>query len=198
MRPLYLRHVLPFWREHLDAGGFRRDLKQLLDLHFTAVDPLRPWGWKNPSSLYLLPLLDRALPGLRFIHMIRHGLDMATSANQNPLRKYGEAILGAGRHEVPQPLASALLWARANTLAADYGSSRMDRRYFLLRYEDLCAEPTRTLDKLAAFLKLPVPKAGWCTPIRHRAPRWQALEPTLRERLVAEIGPVLRRFGYSC
>ena len=45
----------------------------------------RPWGWKHPHSLLLLPLLVDAWPRLRFVHVVRDGRDMAFSANRNQL-----------------------------------------------------------------------------------------------------------------
>ena len=39
----------------------------------------RPWGWKEPRSVYLLPFLAAELPGLRFLHVVRDGRDMALS-----------------------------------------------------------------------------------------------------------------------
>ena len=54
----------------------------------------RAWGWKEPRSIYLLPLLDEELPGFRFLHLVRDGRDMAFSDNQVQLRKHGDAVLG--------------------------------------------------------------------------------------------------------
>ena len=62
-------------RQHEEAGG-------------------RPWGWKEPRSVYLLPFLAAELPGLRFLHVVRDGRDMALSENQVQLRKHGDAVLG--------------------------------------------------------------------------------------------------------
>jgi len=197
LRPLFLSHVVPYWREALDADAFRRDLGRLLADHRRSMDPSRPWGWKNPGSLYLLPLLDRALPGMRFIHVVRHGLDMALSDNRNPLRKYGDAVVGSGWRDLPPPLAAARLWARANARAADYGRA-MGRRYHRLRYEDLCDDPGRVFGELAAFLDLPAPAGDWDALVRPAPPRRHALDPALRRRIEGEIGPVLERFGYRC
>ena len=57
----------------------------------------RPWGWKEPRSVYLLPFLAAELPGLRFLHVVRDGRDMAFSENQVQLRKHGDAVLGRER-----------------------------------------------------------------------------------------------------
>ena len=67
------------------------DLGETLADHCAAVAGTAAWGWKEPRSIYLLPFFHRHLPGLRFLHVVRDGRDMAFSENQNQLRKHGEA-----------------------------------------------------------------------------------------------------------
>jgi hypothetical protein len=163
------------------------------------VDPagLRAWGWKNPRSIYLLPLLDELIPGLRFVHVIRHGLDMAMSGNQNQLSLHGRAVLGAAHDELSPQTRSALLWKRVNEVAADYGRT-MPGRYFRLRYEDVCAEPDRHLAPLAAALGLALPVGGWKEKVAPVAHRWAGLDPATLREVRSRIGDALERFGYPC
>ena len=93
-------------RQHEEAGG-------------------RPWGWKEPRSVYLLPFLAAELPGLRFLHVVRDGRDMALSENQVQLRKHGDAVLGAS--DEPEALRSIALWREINLRAADFGEQRARR-----------------------------------------------------------------------
>ena len=62
------------------------------------------WGWKEPNTqLFLDPLID-AIDGLRYVHVTRHGLDMAFSSNVNQLRNFGARFgltLPADPDEVP-------------------------------------------------------------------------------------------------
>ena len=60
------------------------DFRRVLEDHCApiAANP-RPWGWKEPRSIYLLSFLHRHLPALRFLHVVRDGRDMALSKNQN-------------------------------------------------------------------------------------------------------------------
>jgi hypothetical protein len=192
---LYDRFVDPFLRgEALDRQRFAAGLTAAMNLHRAARTAL-PWGWKNPRSLFLLPLLDEALPGLCFVHVVRHGGDMATSTNQNQLRLHGAALLGAGAGELPQAQASARLWHRANGAAADYGRT-MGPRYWRIRFEDVCADPGRALGPLLDRLSLATPREGWPA-VRTPRSRWKDLEPELRSVLDAEMGGTLARFGYG-
>ena len=97
----------------------------------------RPWGWKEPRSVYLLPFLAAELPGLRFLHVVRDGRDMAFSENQVQLRKHGDAVLGAS--DEPEALRSIALWREVNLRAADFGERELGDRYLRIRFEDLCA-----------------------------------------------------------
>lgn len=172
---------------------------QLLRAICSHLDPAgKPaWGWKNPRSIYLLPLLDTLIPDLKFVHVIRHGLDMATSANQNQLEMYGDLVLGAECAGLDAGTRSAMLWKRVNETAADYGRG-MSGRYFLLRYEDVCIDPSRSLAPLAAACGLRLPADGWKEPVTPVAHRWKALAPATLTALRSRIGDALERFGYPC
>ncbi|HHH38053.1 MAG TPA: hypothetical protein ENK50_00545 [Sedimenticola sp.] len=194
--PLYDRHIgAVLGAGAVDLAALGSDLEACLRRHVSPFPPRRPWGWKNPRSIYLLPWLDRLLPGMVFVHVIRHGLDIATSANQNQLHRHGDAVLGPGWRGQPLPLASVRLWAVVNGRAADYGR-RMGTRYVQVRYEDLCRDFQGAVRRLAVQLGL-VPPPGPCpVPLAPAPPRWPALEPGLRQRLIEAAGPQLQRFGY--
>ena len=71
----------------------RDELAGLLEGHLRGIESPRPWGWKCPTSIYLLRFFNRELPKFRFIHLVRDGRDMAFARNQHQLRKHGEALL---------------------------------------------------------------------------------------------------------
>ena len=97
-------------------------------------------------------MLDDELPGLRFLHVVRDGRDMAFSDNQVQLRKHGDAVLGPARGE-PEPERSIALWREINLRAAEHGE-RLGERYLRVRFEDLAAEPVATARRILAFLGL--------------------------------------------
>ena len=39
------------------------------------------WGWKEPNTHLFLPQLNEKIDGLRYIHVVRDGLDMSFSTN---------------------------------------------------------------------------------------------------------------------
>jgi hypothetical protein len=195
--PLYDRYVNAYLESgSVDPARFASDLLQSLRDHGILAGR-RAWGWKNPRSIYLLPLLDGIVPALRFVHVVRDGIDMATSGNRNQLVLHGRALLGPAAEQLPEALRAALLWKAVNERAADYGA-HMPERYFLLRYEDVCADPGHALAAVAASLGLDLPANGWMEPIKPVAGRGAGLAPELLSALRARIGDALERFGYRC
>lgn len=178
----------------IDRSRFAAQLDQASRAHRAGRHAV-PWGWKNPRSIFLLPLLDQALPGMCFVHVVRNGMDMATSSNQNQLRLHGRVVLGDVVDRLPETLASALLWRRVNLAAADYGRS-MPGRYWVVRFEDVCADPRRALGPVLAALSLEPPDLE---SLRLSPPpaRWKDLDEGRRAELRDAIGDALERFGYE-
>src|SRR5437660_4132332 len=131
------------------------DLQAVLDEH---VAPLggtaQPWGWKEPRSIYLLPFFHRQFPGLKFLHVVRDGRDMAYSKNQNQLIKHGDSLLGPAEAGWCQPLRSMALWSRINLMRANYGEQNLQGQYLRIRFEDLCREPVPTIQQVWDFFGL--------------------------------------------
>ena len=72
----------------------RAELGPLLERHRAPAEGGR-WGWKEPRSIFLVSFLARSLPGLRLVHVVRDGRDVAFSKNQNQPRKHADAFLGS-------------------------------------------------------------------------------------------------------
>jgi len=53
-----------------------------------------PVAWKEPNAHVVLPYLLTALPNLYYLHVIRHGLDMAFSRNDAQTRLWGQSFTG--------------------------------------------------------------------------------------------------------
>jgi GT2 family glycosyltransferase len=156
------------------------------------------FGWKEPRSVHLLPFLAAELPGLRFLHVVRDGRDMAFSENQVQLRKHGAAVLGAS--DEPEALRSISLWREVNLRAADFGERELGERYLRIRFEDVCAEPAAVTAQVLAFFGLEG-DAERIAAEEVEAPRslgrWRA-EPVETVRALEErAGDALRRFGYQ-
>lgn len=129
---------------------------------FTMLTAPRPspadhvgWGWKEPNTHVYLRLLAACEPNLRYIHVIRHGLDMAFCRNEQQLHLWGPLYdLEIAPRDKPTPVQKLYYWIRANRRALNTGAWMGPARFFAIRFDDLCHRPEPTLSELAGFLGL--------------------------------------------
>jgi hypothetical protein len=204
---LYRREVLADYLANGDrfppAGREAADerLASALRIHLEELpSPNTPWGAKNPRSMLMLPFWHERYPRLRFVHVVRNGLDMAYSANQLQPTYFGEAVL-PGLANRPPPVRAMLYWRYMNCRAADYGERRLGERYLRLRYEDLCLHSRDTVRALFDFLGVDDPgRFKEAVGEVYRPPsigRWREQPIEELADLIEAGGDALRRFGYS-
>lgn len=115
------------------------------------------WGWKEPNTHLYIDQISEYFPNLKYIHLMRHGLDMSFSANQQQLHNWG-GLYGidppSDNRELPQ--AALRYWIEANRVAIQKAQERLGDRFLLIRFEDLCHHPQAHIEKLHAFLDLDV------------------------------------------
>lgn len=192
--PLYDRWINPYLASEATAGDLDEPLGRALRQHCLDIPAEQPWGWKNPRSIYLWPAFAKLLPSARFLHVVRDGIAMSNSANQNQLKLHGHAILDEHTLHLASADQSLRLWATVNTAAADFGE-KLGRQYIRVRYEDAVAQPLSTLRQLAAFLEVPMPHATHVQmqPVRSRSLTADDFAP----EVVSQTTPALQRFGYT-
>jgi hypothetical protein len=159
---------------------------------------------KTPSFVLRMGLLDRLFPESVFIHLVRDGRDVAASLLEMP---FGPSRLGQ----------AAVVWHRWNSRGAISGAELGSDRYMVLRYEDLVAEPRKSLEQVCAFIDLDLhddmldhrgsdthlPKresahhASLDRPLTPNIRDWRTTLPTADGALFDAIaGESLDRFGY--
>jgi hypothetical protein len=99
------------------------------------------WGDKTPPYVRRMPVIARALPEARFVHLVRDGRDVLLSR-----RRRG---MGADKSIAE----TAAQW-RNRVLAARRQARRLRGRYLELRYEDLVADPEPPLRRICEFIEL--------------------------------------------
>ena len=174
------------------------DLQMLLADHCApiAAEP-RAWGWKEPRSIFLFPFFHRHLPELRFLHVVRDGRDMALSANQNQLRKHGDATpIPAGLTPAAR---SIILWCWVNLEARRYGEEHLGDRYLRIKFEDLCERPTDVVELVLAFFGIDADPAALAAEVSPPPSlgRWRAEDPAVVGELERAAGHALQELGYA-
>ena len=110
------------------------------------------WGWKEPNSHILLDRLIDRLENFKYIHVIRNGLDMAYSKNQNQLNLWGAHFLQ--ENFTPTPYYSLRYWRITHQRVLDIGKS-MGNDFMLLNYDDFCSNSSDGIAQLCDFIGLP-------------------------------------------
>ena len=115
------------------------------------------WGWKSPIAHIFLPELDQQYSNLRFIHLIRNGLDMAYSFNQKQAQCWSWLFdIEVGKRNSSLPKLSLEYWVRANQRVVEYCRRHLDQRHLIIRFEDLYARPAQEIQRIADFIGLEV------------------------------------------
>lgn len=110
---------------------------------------MRRWGWKEPNTHLFASRLLTLLPELRYIHIIRNGLDMAYSSNQNQLRLWGSTLLG--RECEVGPRDSLKYWCEVHRRLLSV-QERFSDRFLMLHYDKFIDDPNQELKRMFRFL----------------------------------------------
>jgi len=181
------------------TGAAAADFHEAIDEHRRGIaGPDEPWAVKVPRSLLMLPYWQEAFPEARFIHVVRSGLDMAYSSDENQVRMFGDILLLHNEQTLERPQRAMAYWRTVNLLAAQVGLSSFGSRYFLLRFEDLCQRPQETVSALAAFLgtSLDAEQAGREVVPPASIGRWRKHDAYEIRSLITLGRPALEHFGY--
>jgi hypothetical protein len=125
-----------------DWAAHRRSLAAILDavfLHFATQHGKRRWCEKTPQHVQHLASLAELFPAARFVHVIRDGRDCAVSFHRRWRR---------------QPELTVFRWKKVVTMGREQGRRLGPARYLEVRYEDLTADPERSLRRICDFLGL--------------------------------------------
>jgi len=154
------------------------------------------WGWKEPNAHVFLPLLQNRYPNLRYIHVMRHPLDIVFGKNHLQLRNWKHLF---NIDEPDAKRAMLLYYKAANKRAIDIGKPHENKNFLLLKHEDLCHQPVETIDKLLAFCSLNVDDATRQT--LHAIPSREKVNTDYARHDYTSLMPlandVATQFGYT-
>lgn len=151
--------------EELIAQGLDRDFVEERRRRFLAwgrwsMPDAASWGWKEPNAhIYLEPLARHFTQHLRYIHVIRHGVEVARRTNRLQVVNWGWLF---GIRPAPGPLAAERdpatyhqaidYWIAANSRVMSIGPELLGDRFHLVVLDALRDDPVPVLEDLCQFL----------------------------------------------
>lgn len=116
---------------------------------------LMEWGWKEPNTHIYINYLNEYYKNMKYIHVIRHGLDMAFSKNQQQLYNWG-TFFGISLPTSPndEPNESLKYWLRANRRIYEIGRKLGEKKFSVINFEKLCSSPKQEINKIISFLNI--------------------------------------------
>jgi hypothetical protein len=137
-----------------------KETKHIPTYHTKSKPLMDKWGWKEPNSHIIMKSLYELYPSMKFIMVVRNGLDMAYSNNQNQLRLWGPIILPKEyikfdkyNHIVHTPKVSLKYWRLIHEKVLKE-SKLLGDHFLMINYDDMCNHPEKWLIILFDFLNL--------------------------------------------
>lgn len=116
------------------------------------------WGFKEPNSHIFLEDLSKYFKRMKYIHVIRHGLDMAFSENQFQLYNWGSLFdIDIPNDKSRLPIASLDYWIKSNKESIRKGREVLGSNFMLLKFDELYSDPKNQIDKVLNFLEVKKP-----------------------------------------
>lgn len=143
-----LNELAKYPRLQQDIGWLEKRVTSLLNAGLGACDKLW-WGWKEPNTHVVIERLYALNPTLRYIHVMRHGLDMAYSSNQNQAQLWGKLFTGVDY--AASPRYSLKYWCAVHK-KINLLSGIMKDNFFLLNFDEFCLKTEKEVEKLLGFL----------------------------------------------
>jgi hypothetical protein len=156
----------------LRADLMSRRIRGFLGKGKSLADFDRPWGWKDPRTIFTLPIWLRMFPGAKLVHVIRNGVDVAASLRAREIKLLQERekkFDGRMARFSLRPIldragykgsARCLILQRGFELWKEYRQQAehvlrgIDNQILSIRYEDFLADPAQHLKQLVEFCEL--------------------------------------------
>jgi hypothetical protein len=148
--------------EELTAQGLDRPFvwerrQRFLEWGSTAIES-RAWGWKEPNShVYMEQLSQHFGERIRYVHVIRDGIEVARRGNQRQLQNWGPrfGVQVGPMSESRSPISPAVdYWIAANRRALKLGPALFGERFLVVNLNRLRSDPTPGVVRLLEFLEI--------------------------------------------
>lgn len=131
-------------RDRIFRGAKERDL---INVFFAIYEQYREsvnkkrWGCKSTFMIHHVALVREYYPKAKFLYMVRDGRDVAVSAKKTIFNRYSVYY-------------TAQLWKKEQQIGIYWLNKLTEDDIYLLRYEDLLADPQEAVRSICAFLDI--------------------------------------------
>jgi len=203
-KDLNIRYLMTRWMKPYLLGqdetqnakmqrAFRRRLRLLIPFRG------KPWGFKNPRAMFLLPFYRDMFPNMKFIHVIRDGRDMCFGNPFIHSPTYWSFVSEEEAARLTLEERMMRFWGESNKRVKEYGESHLGSRYLLVRFEDICDNTAEQMRLILEFANGPVDRLDDFIPMVKRPKsigRWKSFDTTETDKVVKLGQDYLAEFGY--
>lgn len=152
---IYKTKYFENWQESvkMDDIKLREKYKSLNIIGNKLPIHLNGWGWKEPNTHIILERLLVYYPKMKYIHIMRNGLDMAFSENQNQVKLWGHQLLKESDF-LNIHYASLKYWCLVHKKIINIGNNMGSKYFLLINFDKMCLEPKKYLTKICKFLNI--------------------------------------------
>lgn len=129
------------------------------------------WGWKLPETTLIAPLICRAFPNARIIHLVRHPVTTCcrrSHMTSRPGTPMGMAALSAAYRYIgrdvesiandPTHIRNAASWAfQVDIVLKTFAKAKLKSLPLTVTYEGICSHSVQTAQKISDYLGLNTP-----------------------------------------
>lgn len=161
----------------------------------------KKWGWKNPSTMFLIPFFKELYPAMRFIHVVRDGRDHAFHPQFQYIENHNRLVYRENELKLEDYLRKGAYWSRCHELIEKSVTAHLSEdQYLISRFEDLCTDPMGEVTRIFAFLgssdQQLIEKAVSLVRTPASYNRWRNESAERLRELEHLIGNDLARYGY--
>ena len=116
------------------------------------------WGWKEPNTQIFVSEILNLFPNLKYIHVLRNGLDMAFSNNKQQLINWGwKYQIEINGNETDTELAVKQLdyWIES-TKDVIANSKSFENRFLLIKHSEFCHNAQTEIDRILQFCEISI------------------------------------------
>ncbi|MFT6286568.1 MAG: hypothetical protein ACJA09_001318 [Alcanivorax sp.] len=116
------------------------------------------WGWKEPNTQIYIEEASNFFESFKYIHVVRHGLDMAFSKNKQQLVNWGfkyDIHLDGNEKEDEIAYKQLEYWIKSTEDSMKKGA-RLGSNFLLISHSRFCNDPHAQVDRIIDFAGLEI------------------------------------------